>query len=265
MSTFFSETGPPGLADFVAAHLGDGCAMRPAPGVHGAVQTWRITRDTQTWFARWGRPRRKHTQELRVAQAVWPQLSGCPTLLAHDAPAGALLMTGCAGAVGAVGPAAAHAVGELVARLHAIPTEDADPLPLQAALERRFAAALRDAPPGLGPLRDRARAAFRSGQLALGTTRRWCHRDLQPANWLWDGARASLVDWEHARLDAPTLDLARLAGTAAWPAVRDGYGGVHGDAIRAAIALDGLGTTVWASRHDDPAFMARGRAALETL
>jgi hypothetical protein len=44
-----------------------------------------------------------------------------------------------------------------------------------------------------------------------------------------------------------------------------GYGSISDDALRAAIALEALATTVWASRHDDPASMARGRAALGGL
>lgn len=265
MSTLLGTAVPPGLAAFVATHLGPGCTTRPAPGVHGQVQTWQIKRDGRTWYARWGRPRRKHTQEVRAAKAVWPRLVDCPTLLAHDPTLGALLMTGCAGEVGAVGAGAAVAVGRLVARLHAIDVTDPDPVPLQAALAQRFEAAWRQSPGALGALRDRARATFERCRPALGSTRRWCHRDLQPANWVWDGARAALVDWEHARLDAPALDLARLAGTAVWEDVRSGYGDVNDEALRAAVALEALATTAWASRHHDPTSMARGRAALESL
>lgn len=256
---------PSALTTWLEVRLGPGLSVAPAPGVDGRVQTWRVTGRDRQWYCRWGLSARKLGQERVVATTVWPRLAGTPRLVDADEPAGALLMTAVPGRAGETDRRAVEAVGQRVAALHALPAEDADPLPVADALVRRVAAAWRALPDADRRAHAGAHRLARDTAPFAATARQWCHRDLRPDNWLWDGAHAGLVDWEHARLDAPALDLARLAHRPFWADFARGYGHIDPDRLRAAVAVTGLSTLAWGRRHGDAGFVAEGLAALHHL
>ncbi len=247
---------------WVVAHLGPSRRLEPAPGAHGRVQTWLVRDDDNLLVAvlRWGLPARKFEQEHRVATEVWRHLPGCPSLLEVEPAHGALLRTAVLGVPGMTTPAAVAAAGRVVAALHALPVQDDDPVPLAKAVRLRAEAAASavSQEPGVAA----ALELLEQGRAFVGVSRRWCHRDLQPDNWIWDGQMLGLVDWEHSRPDAPELDLAPLVPTARWSAFAEAYGAVDPTRIRAAVALNGLVTLAWGQRNADSAFSERGRAAL---
>jgi hypothetical protein len=170
--------------------------------------------------------------------------------------------------------------GAWLARLHRLPVADDDPLPLTEAYHRRADAWIARA-------RDRLPdATLRSvhGLLADalphldGRPRVPCHRDMGPRNWLVAGGRLrAVIDFEHARPDVAEVDFARLA-TTAWPrrpelrvafltAYREADGPADPDApwVPGLLALEALGTVVWAVEHGDAPFELRGREALARL
>ena len=151
---------------------------------------------------------------------------------------------------------AVAAAGRAVAALHALPLRDQDPVPLVDAVRLRAEAAARRVPrePGV----DEALALLDGGQAFAGASRCWCHRDLQPNTWVWDGQVLGLIDWEHSRPDAPELDLAPLVPTSLWPAFAAAYGAIDRHRLRAAVALYGLVTLAWGVRHEDGASPTAG-------
>ncbi|MBC6438986.1 MAG: phosphotransferase [Rhodospirillales bacterium] len=64
---------------------------------------------------------------------------------------------------------------------------------------------LKDDVPGLMAIADELETALGPVELAL------CHNDLLPANFIDDGSRLWLVDWEYAGYDTPLFDIANLA------------------------------------------------------
>ncbi len=256
---------PQALVQWLGEQLGGAVALTPAAGSTGAVQTWRVVAAGQLYYCRDGLSLRKFDQELRVAEAVWPLLGGCPERLGADRAGGRLLMSACAGSPAPQDPAAWRAAGERVARLHALPLVDADPVSPVQALVARIAAASRSLQT-VEPARVAGAARLLGAGEALASQRRcWCHRDLRPENWLWDGDILSLVDWEHARPDLPALDLVlpATADEGRSSAFFEGYGPVDAHALRAARALYGLGTLAWGHRHGQAAFVQEGRRILD--
>lgn len=245
---------PDDLHAWLRPHLGS-VVLRPAAGAHGRVQTWEVEAGPDRYFVRWGRSARKQQQEVRVAREVWPVLRACPTLV-HADEAG-LLMTACRDDR-PLDREAWRAAGRVVRRLHGMHVGD-DPLPLADAIQRRVDAAAdrlrRHGEPVPSPPPAPRRLAPRA----------WCHRDLSGANLCWDGAAISLVDWEHARPDWPTLDLARVACALEWHDFLDGYGPLPDDGLALALYLHGLSTLAWGLDHGDGPFVAEGRRVLEML
>lgn len=172
-------------------------------------------------------------------------------------------------------PAVHHAAGRFLAALHRLPLPDHDTLPLPDALERRHHSWLARCELVLAP--DERRVADEHGpraELFAGAVRVPCHRDFTPDNWLWDGERLAVVDFEHARLDLALVDLAKLA-VGPWQtspnlatAFFTGYGRSPDDdpsqraRLRAAIVLHGLASLAWGVEHGEPCFIDEGRRAL---
>ncbi|MFZ6180120.1 phosphotransferase [Nannocystis pusilla] len=172
----------------------------------------------------------------------------------------------------ALAPVAHLAAGRLLRALHEIPVADDDPMPLVdavAARQSEWHARARDL---LTPSERDAlqRLAARRDAFA-GVRRVPCHRDFTPDNWLLDADKLCVLDFEHARLDAPEVDLVKLRADV-WPdrphlaeAFLAGYGPLTTDAaarLDVLLALHAAATLAWAERHDDPAFRALGRRAL---
>jgi len=176
-------------------------------------------------------------------------------------------------------PAWFHAAGAGLSRLHALPHEDRDPLPLATAMQHR---ATNWCTRAAGLVATTTRYAVLDAlhdALAQTEIRRVpCHRDFTDRNWLVvEDAAAPLqvIDFEHARADCALQDLVRLTG-AVFPersdlaaAFYDGYGrrpeAADQDLLDALIACDAVATIVWARKHADVAFEALGRRLLERL
>lgn len=226
-----------------------------------------------------------HAREVAALEGWARALPGTPALLAVAPPPRAWVLLGAVpGTLVASWSAddprqgAAHeAAGAWLARLHALPFADDDPLPLADALLRRLDAWRDRSATGLLPA-----ATWTSLGAALvalprdGWRRVRAHRDFSPRNWLWDEAAGlGVIDFEHARPDAEGTDVARLAD-GAWLGRPDleaafwrGYGSAPDaathDRWRLVRGVQAATTVAWARAHGDEAFEAAGRAALERL
>mgnify|MGYP002777679782 CR=1 FL=1 len=173
----------------------------------------------------------------------------------------------------------AHAAAGRFARaLHGLAVRDDDPVALVDALRARLARA-DDQAASLLTASERAGLAklARDVDAFAGVPRVPCHRDFTPDNWLVSGTSLiefdtiTIVDFEHARLDAPEVDLVKLRAEV-WPGRPDleaaflaGHGPLSADAtarLGVLLALHAAATLAWAHRHGDALFRARGRQAL---
>ncbi|MEU6172382.1 aminoglycoside phosphotransferase family protein [Streptantibioticus parmotrematis] len=102
-----------------------------------------------------------------------------------------------------------------------------------------------------------------------------CHRDYTARNWLIDGDRVYVIDFEHSRTDARIWDFLRLCHQV-WPHRPDlrqefmaGYGRDFTEAERAQLELCGvhhaMTTIVWAREVGDADFERVGRDVLTRL
>ena len=118
----------------------------------------------------------------------------------------------------------------------------------------------------------RARQSFVDGNLFDGDQRTLCHNDYQPRNWLWDGKRIGIIDWEHSHPNHPGFDLVRLQ-VGAWqqqPQLRDsfldGYGQLpdwlEDERMDAIVALFAIGCVVWGTQHHQKDLVELGQHCL---
>ena len=248
-----SEPDPPVV---VSAILG------PHPGSRAPERT-RLGPHTERWTGPDGSVIRRDPGSLRKSQQEATALQalagivGVPRLLAQEG--GLIWQTACPGTPAVTSSAALRALGKLLAQIRDRPTPS-DPLDLSQALQQRWEALKKGStvveyrelpPPDF--------ACFR------GQTRVWSHRDLAPRNWTWvaEPAQIFLLDWEHARPDAPAADLARLRlelgfGTDLSP-LYEGLGESPDPlALRALSYWQALATLAWGRDHADPHFIRRG-------
>ena len=245
------------LARFVAAALG------AAPGSlewrwlgprEGPTELWLAVGCARVVVKRHLRGRGYAQERAAYRALAAPLAPWLPRLLAADDALGAIILSFETGDVlpddtpPALAVAAHAAAGAALRALHEAPVAafPADPLPLAEALRRRADAASRRGA-GLLPatLLDRLAAAFARTRAFDGVARAPAHRDFGPWNWLVDPAVPGLwvVDWEHARPDAPVVDRVRLR-LGAWAARPDleaafdrGYGRPCTDREEAQFAL----------------------------
>ncbi len=111
---------------------------------------------------------------------------------------------------GETGRAAPAEVGPLLARLHAAPPIRSrfDPFRVVEIYRRTAAERGVAVPAGYGRALDTARTIER---LRRGATLVPCHNDLLAANFIHDGERVWIVDWEYAGMGDPCFDLANYA------------------------------------------------------
>lgn len=161
-----------------------------------------------------------------------------------------------------------RAAGTWLARLHAIPCEDDDPLsPTDAVALRaeRWASRARGLLPQ--PWLDEIVRTCRDQPL---NSRVWCHRDFVPEHWRIDPDHGlGVIDFGQARLDVAPWDLVKLA--AHWndsqrDAFFEGYGSssIAAPMLNALVLLHGLQTAVWGDRHQSETFSKLGRNILES-
>ena len=269
------------------ARLGVAVRLRAAGHPDGEARVWRAEAEDGEPLA-YLKQHRVHDKWRRertiLAQLRRPPAAPVPELLDSDEPGLALLLRTCPGV-----PATALSLAPVVERslheqagrfrqrLDAVPVEEDDPLPLPEALARRLRAWLERARPSLPlALLQRVEAAFDASSFD-GATRRWCHRDLGPHNWIVEptvgGPRLHVIDFGQARPDVWLVDVLKLWDDA-WarePALADafftGYGRppdrAETEQLRQLALLHGLATAAWGDHHGHAGFSRHGRAVLE--
>ena len=268
----------------VAEHCGPAARWHRVVTTTGRAQVWRVD---DAMYLKEHASTAAFDRELLALEQWCAELDHVPVLVAHDPASSLLLITAQpgrvvagAGAGAEVSPEVSREAGAWLRRLHglAVPTtEDTDDMALRDALIARFEAAARRLSSLVDPaLVDRARRRVAHAAVQLTDVRRVpCHGDFTPHNWLVDAAGAvSVVDFEHARLDAPHADVARLA-TTVWlerPELRepfwDGWGrdlAVDVDVVHGFALVEALGTIAWARQHGDMRLEETGQAALAVL
>ena len=157
-------------------------------------------------------------------------------------------------------PAAHQAAGRWLRALHSLDGVPHDPMSLVEAMGKRVAALVPQLPaPWKAPLLGLDLSAL------AGLQRVWCHRDLHPRNWLWDGAQLVVFDFEHAAPDLGALDWVRVPDQAA---LIEGYGGIKSRDERAlfiAELVNAAGTLAWGLRHQDAHWVFTGQQRLRAL
>ncbi|AOS62084.1 protein kinase family protein [Actinoalloteichus hymeniacidonis] len=238
-------------------------------------------RDGALWIAKTSR-QAVHYEREKAALRDWAPTLGdrAPQLVHVDDEAQLLVMTRVPGAsapteAGEQDPAIHRQAGELARGLHDCVPPYTDPAPsarLVAKLDRWIAIGVRA---GLLSSAEIDFAVRRVGELvALGPAVTVAsHLDFQPRNWLVDASGTlRLIDFGRAGRDRWLADTERMLPRY-WrdrpelaAAFFTGYGRTPTDAElhaqRCQHAYGALSTIVWAHQHDDPGFLAEGRAQL---
>lgn len=221
-------------------------------------------------------------EQTILAQLADPP-SPVPALLATDA-SGLLLLLGALPGTPAtrIAPSARERrslheqAGRFRHRLDAVPVPSPDPTPIPAALARRHRAWCERARGHLSAaVLTRVERAF-DPRCFEGVTRRWCHRDLAPHNWIVEatpqGPRLGILDFGRARPDVWLVDVLELWDRC-WvddPSLPEAFWAGYGRRpdpseslqLQQLALLHGLGTATWGDRHRDTARSRQGRIAL---
>ncbi len=244
----------------------------------GPCQLWELTGEKHLWIKRFA-SKRALVQE-RDALTKWglqehvANLASVPSVLWEDEKASALLLTNVHGGVITDSSKPWAAAGAFLAGMQALPVVDADPVPLPEAMRRRFDSWSREAAPHLSweVLLD-ARQAFNT-EVFVNSRRVLAHRDFQPQNWLWDGRKLGVIDFEHARPDHPLVDVVKLfdhvdESDRRFVAFQTGLGRGFSEAERAQLrvlrVLHGLACVGWGAREKDGDLVALGRRVLDAV
>ncbi len=163
--------------------------------------------------------------------------------------------------------------GSFLLTLHQLSVEDTDSLPLNEAIVMRLESWIQAGDDDLSEDEIAcARQRVGDGSLFRDQPRVPCHNDFQPRNWLWDGDRIGIIDFEHAHANHPAFDWIRME-TGIWkqqPRLRqrfiEGYRGeppwAVDEVISAIGAVHAVGCIVWGNRNGDVSFTALGRSIL---
>lgn len=266
------------------ARLNRAVALRPVHNPDGEARVWQVcAEDRVLAYLKRHRIADKWQRERWLLMQLADPPSPTPPLLAAD-PAGHVLLLGVLPGTRASdrtwSPHERRALheqaGRFRRRLDAIPIEAPDPLPVPVALARRHRAWCQRARPHLPPaLLARVTGAF-DARCFEGATRRWCHRDLAPHNWIIqptpEGPRLGVLDFGQARPDVWLVDALELWDRD-WvddPALADAFFAGYGrrpdpteQRQRSQLALlRGLATATWGERHGHADLSRRGRALL---
>lgn len=270
---------------FVESRLGTVVQLRPAGHPDGEASVWRVeSREGEAIaYLKQHRVADKWRREQTILERLYePPAPAVPELLASEPSRLELLLRACPGAPATaipLTPPAARSLheqaGRFRRRLDDVAVDD-DPVPLADALVRRLESWIERARPGLSAeLLGRVVEALDPGVFE-GTTRRWCHRDLAPHNWIVQptahGPRLWVIDFGQARPDAWLTDVLKLWDDA-WvrdPTLADafwrGYGrepdALERARLRQLALLHGLATAAWGDRHAHAGFSHHGRAIL---
>ena len=252
---------------------------------HAESAVWELLTETGRVFLKKHRQTRKFEQELHAYQIWTPHLSPLtPRLLEHQRETHTLLLSAVPGELVEKVKLSTREerdlhrqAGAFLRRLHDVPFEDTDTLTLAEALKKRTEAWTARAEGVLSP-EDTAWVKARVTEalpLLANFTRAPCHRDYTARNWLTDGGRLYVIDFEHAHPDGWLYDLERLWSDV-WPerpdlraAFLNGYGRdltEEEEGVLERVAAHGaLSTIVWARDHKDTAFEKQGWRRLARL
>jgi len=263
-----AEVVPEAVRDIVAAVAGSPWAATDRSTAEGAAQVTRVDGPQGRLWVKTHRQARTAEQEARALRAA-ASVGDVPEL--HAVAGTCLVMTHVDGGLASERAAWARA-GAWLGRWHAMPVDDDDPMPLIDAVRARAEAwaarAHRVGAPGLAgalALTDAESAALVDAQ------RVWCHRDYHPRNWLDDGARVGVIDFEHARPDLAEFDLAKVRASEADAPLRaafvDAWTEARGQAPdRVLLALGDrmhvVVTWVWGTQRGHAPTIAEGARAL---
>ncbi len=209
-----------------------------------------------------------------------PELAHLPQILAEDPSEKTLLLSSVPGEIVEQiwsrleqQDDVMKSAGAFLRALHDLPIEDTDEMPLSDSLPMRLESWIKNHDNSLSE--DEictARKRVGNGTQFEGDTRVPCHNDFQPRNWLWNGSRLGVIDFEHAHINHPAFDWIRME-TGIWlqqPRLRDcfidGYGMAPswsaGSARDAVAAIHAIGCIVWGTRHEDESLVSEGRRIL---
>ena len=99
------------------------------------------------------------------------------------------------------------------------------------------------------------------------------HGDYTARNWLWDGAKLTVIDPEHSRPGPAVLDMAKMHNDGLPPelarAFQQGYGrewsGQEARMLNTGLCIQALTLAVWCHEHADAEGLESMRSALERL
>lgn len=281
------------LADWVAATVGAPRSILPCGWPQGPSRVWRVRGgDGSLLYLKEFAEERAREQELAAYDHWLPRLRGggvrLPEVVARSDPGlRALILSEVPGEVAGglplddeQGIEVHRAAGAFLRRLHELPIEDDDPMPLSEAIPLRLALWLERGGDRLSFAEGRiARSLVGDGAVFEGDRRVPCHRDYQLRNWILDRrdrpASLGVIDFEHARLDHPLVDWVRVRERALpryprWvDAFAEGYGTPLDEALEPRLhaldAVHAIGSVVWGAEHGDVEFERAGHALLERL
>ena len=271
------------LQGFLQTTLGPFEIIRFYGWQHAESNVWRVSAGEKRYFLKQHAQPRKFQQEVYAYQNWTPQLTLTPDLISIHKDLNALLLSAVPGELAQEVTLSEleerevyRRAGAFLRRLHDLPFEDTDNLPLTDALLMRSESWLKRAK----GLLDEQTIQWVSAQLdevaqvvrESGWTRVPCHRDYTARNWLLDGDTLHVIDFEHAKPDLFLADFEKLQSLVWWhrsnlrDAFFEGYGRSLTDdeaGVLERLALHGaLVMVVWACEHDDKAFERQGREVL---
>ena len=283
----------PELVLWITAEAGPPRGLAPCGWPQGRSRVWRVHRpDGPPLFLKQYSDETTRQQELRTYRewlpAVRDDVTRTPRVVAESPPVlCSLLLDGLDGELvsripleEAEGAWAHRRAGEWIARLHAIPFTDDDPMPLSEAIPLRLAFWLDRGGEELSREEgDLARRLVGDGSIFVGDRRVPCHRDFQMRNWILDRTsdphRLGVIDFEHARPDHPLVDSVRVRERAlprypSWfDAFVDGMGIPVDPRIEAKLialsAVHAVGSVVWGAQQGDRSLRQEGHSLLDRL
>ena len=225
----------------------------------------------------------KYLQEKRAYQDWAIKLKNTPDLISFDDANMFLLMTAAKGKLVETNQFSQkemldiyYKAAGILKDLHAIRLIDNDKLSISQAYSKRLRAWLPRAKPMVAQ-KDIDWVEARALEVIpmLDKFQRVaCHRDFTARNWLYDGGRVSLIDFEHSRPDFFLTDLERLWGSVfttnldlkeAFFAAYDCLNDDDIEILKRTTALWALNTISWANEHNDKNFEQHGRQVLRSL